>query len=272
MNRIYRLKEFRGNSYVDFEQHYETFAVEPIQELNEDWVDVLSLYPFYNSIEVPITISKLASDFCNINRSKISKQKILSLIGGSQSAYIEEGPVKTDIEPVVKDFETERIELKKLLNLIKEYKFSPNDLNLQAIRFTGPSNETLGNFKNRWIIDRLLDGVIEKLEGKTDSPEDFDIAIEKELSRTNFVNFSKRQQYLKGISTRAFNHYLHLIVPDQSQRYRDTCIGVFLNCAQIPITEENKPILSPVFEENFAEALEDNIQKLRKRVEASLIK
>ena len=260
-----------GNLSEDFTEHYETFRVEPIQELNEDWLDVLSLYPFYSSIEVPVTISKLVSDFCNIHRSNISKQKILSLIGGSQVAYIEEGPVETDMEPIVRDFETEKIELRKLLNLIKEYKFSPNDLNLQAIRFVGPTNKTLENFRNSWIIHRLFEGVIKELGGTTDSPEDFDIAVEKELSRTNSVVFYKRQQYIKGISTRAFNHYLHLIVPDQSQRYRDTCIGVFLNCAQIPLTEENKPILSPVFEENFADSLEDNVQKIRKRVEASLI-
>ena len=273
MKRIYRLKALKGNSYVDFEEPYEIFGVEPIQENNEDWLDVLSLYPFYSSIEVPETISQLVSDFCHTHtKSNIPKQKILSLIGGSQLAYVEKESRESDVEPIVSDFETERIELKKLLRLAKEYKFSPNNLNFQAVRFIGSANKTLGNFKNSWIIHRLMDGIIKELGENINTPEDFDIAAEKELSRTNSVKFYKRQQYIKGLSTRAFNHYLKLIVPNESQRYRDICIGVFLNCAQIPLTKENKPLLSPIFTENFADSLEDNIQKIRKRLEASLIK
>ncbi|WP_157893267.1 hypothetical protein [Salegentibacter sediminis] len=240
--------------------------------MKQEWVDSLSLFPFYNHIEIPATISELVSDFCNSHQSNISQQKLLSLIGGAQNAFIGSQPLETDSDPVVKDFENERVELEKLLNVVKRYKFSSNDLNLHSIRFVGPNNVTIGNFKNSWILHRILESVLKDLGEGLDSLEDFNAAAEKEIARTNFVIFSKRQHYVKGLSTRAFNHYLQKIIPGESQRYRDTCTGVFFNCAQIPVVEDNAPLLSPIFKENLAETSPDNIRKLRERVENSLIK
>ena len=272
MGKIYRLKESAGNLSEDFSERYETFDVKPIKDLNEDCFEVLSLYPFYSSIEVPVTISQLVSDFCKSHKSKISKQKILSLIGGAQRQFFGEEPLETDSDPIVKDFETERVELRRLLNLVKKYKFSSHELGLHSIRFVGPNNKAIENFQNSWVFHRIFEGIFKELGEGIDSPEAFDAAAEKKIATTNSVIFSKRQHYIKGIAARAFDLYLQSIIPDESQRYRDTCTGVFLNCAQIPVLKEYEPLLNPVFKMNFSETDSDHIRKLRERVENSLIK
>lgn len=268
MSRIYKLQELKGNSYFDFEGEYVIYNVESIEELPLYIAEELSLHKAYTEIEVPKVVSDLVYDFCNTHRVNISPGKIITLICGAQKTYIGSPQINWG-ESHVKDFFTQIVELRELLELIKEYKFSRGSLDLQSVRFAKSDNKTLKLFRNTWIIQRLFDGLILEMKLDVISPEEFDKQAKAVISKFNLAKPLQIEYYIKGIVLKAFRHYLDGL-STYNQTYRNECAGVFLNCAQIPLNSDQF-FLSPIFIENFGETDYKHINLLIERLPKSFL-
>lgn len=251
---MYRLLERKRNSYQNFEEEYVEVDAVPLK-LPDNFSEV-SLPNNVKSVVVPGTVKKLVDDFCQ-SYSKINNLRLISLIAGAQNLYRTYSEINSP-ESLVNQYENLKKDLSYLLSLMKEYQFG--DRNFTSDVRLKHKKHTINNF---FLIDDMFKALLDYYELDVDSPQDFEMRTEELLGGTNQLKYSKALAYSKIIVAEAFNYILRDL--NINNHTRHIYIGVFFNCAQIPLERTNNQLLSPLFKDNLNETSPKNIWNLLNR-------
>lgn len=245
MSSTYRILKLKADSYYDFPDGYSEISVEHLV-LPQDLAE-LQLFPEFTTVEVPTVVTDLTKDFCRIY-PQIKFPVLVSLIGGSQRLFLN---FRNNIDlssTMLRHFENEKKELAQFIDLLKKFHFGERNF-INKIHFKNNGNSLMLN--NFFVVSDVYRAIIEQFDLNVTSLEDFEKRKADLLSNTNQLIFPKALLHAKKMVISAFYEALRPIEISENKRYE--FIGVFLNCCQIPITEDSTFLLSPNFEENLSE-------------------
>ena len=250
MSKTYRLQELYGKVYKDFSQSYSEFPVEYLH-FPED-LQELEILPEYSRFEIPDVICELVNDFCQ-TYPEVEFTKLLCLIAASQRLYL--NYYNTDFkDPMFQELEKEKKEFLELFALLKKFQFGDRNF-LQRLHFKNEKHSLM--LKSFWTVSDVYKAMIAYYDLDVVTAEAFDDRTAEVLQEKNKLKIKSAMSHVKMIIIQAFCKFLENLEINDSQLF--SFIGVFLNCAQIPMTRK-KFLLSPVFEHNVSETSNQTIR------------
>ncbi len=255
MGQIYKVKEKRGDLFREFDQEY--IDVDAVHlDLPEDLLEITFSSEIVG-IKVPLTIKRLVDDFCT-SYPQAKRSEVFTLIASSQNLYKNYSEIDLQ-DPLVSQFGYLRKDLSYFLDQVKEYQFGDRNF-LNDLRFRFKKK----NISNSFLFEDIFIAILKFYELDVDSDSEFEERRKIILDeRTNELNYTKAGAKAKIIAAKAFDFILRDVKVTNNQKY--TFIGVFFNCAQIPLEKGNRFLLSPIFGHNTNETSPKNIWNLLHR-------
>lgn len=266
---MFTLKEYRNNDYFVFKEQYVDFKSLYLSQISEEVNSHIGLLPSFTSFQIPEKIVHIVSQFCSENGIKHQFELLLNIIAGAQCAYIDSKNHKLN-DPMVKAYETERLQLKEVLCFLEDYWFNKVDEDLKIIKFLDSGRRILNASDNPFVLKRIISSLTEGFGLDNESQERFKLKSHKILDTSNQMKFARAEYYIKGFAISGFYSCLNDL--DYSENKKYSIVGVFLNCAQVSLTEKHKFTLSDHFNDNLNDTYYENIRKLKSRLHKSFYK
>ncbi len=273
-NTVYTYRIFQDNSFTTPSSEILEISTEPYKLLKNSLFDSIRDFPTtFNKIRIPAeTHQFLIKLLVNYNLSAFLGE-FATFVSAVQQQYITYMEVDFD-NVLFKDFQDERLDLVKLLEVLEKYVFEENKLWIGSLKLNIIKEEEISgqlkwmpggsvNIDNFFVVDTILSAICDGLELKRDNFEEKKLQL---LEGSNSFLYQQASQTLKkNVAT-----FLYNLLRDSSIKgHNELCkfIGLILHLCQIPIKIKDESI-----EIDFEQDVKYNLRSIPFRNISHLIK
>lgn len=234
----YQLKKFDSGNYIPFLNQGVIFKSSPLEIFGDDLFFDIKTFPLsYPEIIVPEEVSTILDDLLDTFSLKKFKPEFLTLICATQNSYIF---YKRNLDGTELDFQNEKIDFRKLLNVLGKYLLAEDRSILQSISFKYNTinfkDEPQDNIpiKNFFVIDEIYSALCNAY-GLT--KENFITRSEKLLLKVNDFDFETASENIKYCISKMLFNFVNNGKINQSNALR--FVNSFLYLSQIKANNNN---------------------------------